>query len=89
MANLKLQPQRWSLKELFPSMEGPELDQAGRELDGILSEFERCREKLGPKLNGDEFVGILQQYERALRKISRIVNYGALLFYEDTQNQKA
>jgi len=89
MADVKLQSVRWSLKELFPSMEGPELDQAGRELDGMLSEFEGWREKLGPKLEGAEFVRILQQYERALRKISRIVNYGALLFYEDTQNQKA
>ena len=89
MANVRLQPERWSLQELFPSMEGPELEQAGRELDGMLSEFERCREELGPKLDGDEFVRILVLYEQALRKISRIVNYGALLFYEDTQNQKA
>ncbi len=89
MAEVKLQPERWSLKELFPSPEGPELEQASRELDGILSEFERCRENLGPTLNADEFVRIVGQYERALRKISRIVNYGALLFYEDTQNQKA
>lgn len=89
MADVRLQPERWSLQELFPSMEGPELEQAGRELDGVLSEFERCREKLGPKLDGDEFVRILVLYEQALRKISRIVNYGALLFYEDTQNQKA
>lgn len=89
MADVRLQPERWSLQELFPSMEGPELTQAGRELDGMLSEFETCREKLGPKLDGDEFVRILVLYEQALRKISRIVNYGALLFYEDTQDQKA
>ena len=89
MAEVKLQPERWSLKELFPSPEGPELEQASRELDLMLSEFEGCRETLGPTLNADEFVQIVGQYERALRKISRFVNYGALLFYEDTQNQKA
>ena len=89
MADVKLQPERWSLQELFPSMEGPELEQATRELDGMLSEFETCRENLGPELNGQEFVRILEQYERAARKISRIVSYGSLLFSEDTQNQKA
>ena len=89
MADVKLQPERWSLQELFPSMEGPELEQATRELDGMLSEFETCRENLGPELNGQEFVWILEQYERAARKISRIVSYGSLLFSEDTQNQKA
>ena len=89
MADVKLQPERWSLKELFPSPEGPELDQASHQLDGMLSEFERCRERLRPDLGEDEFVQILRQYELAVRKIARIVNYGALLFYEDTQNQKS
>jgi oligoendopeptidase F len=89
MADVRLQPERWSLNELFLSPEGPELDQASRELDGMLSEFERHRERLEPNLNPAEFVRILEQYERAVRKIARIVNYGALLFYEDTQNQKS
>ncbi len=89
MAEVNLQPERWSLKDLFPSMEGPELEQASRELDGMLSEFERWREKLDPAIDEAEFVRIIQHYERALRKVYRIVNYGALLFYGDTQDQKA
>ncbi len=89
MAEVRFHPERWSLTELFPSPDAPELEQASRELDGMLAQFESYREKLGPQLSDKDFLEILRAYEQAVRKISRIVNYGELLFYGDTQSQNA
>jgi oligoendopeptidase F len=89
MTEAKLQPKRWSLGELFPSMEGPELERARQELDQMLIEFEAWRERLKPDMPAPDFLQAVAQYERAVRLVSRIVNFGALLFYGDTQDQKA
>jgi oligoendopeptidase F len=89
MAEVKYESERWSLVKLFPSKDSPELEQANQELDQMLSAFEGYREVLSADMSEDEFVKILEEYEQSVRKVSRIVDFGELLFNADTQDQEA
>jgi oligoendopeptidase F len=89
MAEVKYETEGWSLDELFPATDSPELAQANQELDEMLGAFEQYRDQLDTEMSGEAFAAILQDYERLVRKISRIVDYGELLFNADTQDQEA
>ena len=89
MTDKNYEPERWSLSDLFPGKNSPELEQASSELSDLLGEFETNRERLSDEIRGSDLVEILGQYEAMVRKLSRIVDYGELLFAEDTQDQEA
>ena len=79
----------WDLTELFPAKDAPEIDQAKEELNRTLDEFEKFRDELSPGMEEEKFIAVLDAYEQAVRKISRLVYYGELLFQADTQDQDA
>lgn len=89
MAEVKYEMEPWSLTDLFPGKDSPEFKQAKQELDQVLAEFEKHREQLAPDMNEGDFVQILGAYELIVRLISRIADYGELLFNADTQDQRA
>lgn len=89
MADKQYAIEPWSLEDLFPGKESPELDQARQELNQMLSGFEKHRQQLGPEMDQAAFVQLVEDYEQIVRKISRIVDFGELLFSADTQDQKA
>lgn len=80
---------RWSLADLYPSIDSPEVQKARQSLETILKKFEGYREKLSPDLDDKAFIAILEDYENAVRILSRLGAYGSLRFSEDTQDQAA
>ncbi len=89
MSQTTFKQTRWSLDALFPAPDAPELDQAFKQIDLQISEFEALRPKLSPDISADSFKDFLSRIERIQNLASRIYVYAGLLFYEDTQNQTA
>ncbi len=80
---------RWSLKDLFPGPESPELEAAFAELEARAAAFEAFRPELKPEMDTARFMEILDFYEHSARLANRLYGYASLLFAEDTQSQPA
>lgn len=86
---LKYKQKKWSLADLFPSIESEELENAFDDLDKIVADFEKNRSKLTTNISEGDFLTVIQQYEELTRKAYHIYGYANLLFTENTQNQDA
>ena len=89
MAKKKYEQKAWSLADLFPGYDAPELNTAVEEVKTKSAEFEAFRSDLKPDIGEDKFLEILASYESLIRLISRVVYFGQLSFYQDTQDQHA
>jgi len=80
---------RWSLADLFPSPDGPEIENAFTELTALVTDFEQVRPTLSPDLSQAEFMALIHKLEAIRRIASRLGAFSSLWFTEDTQNQAA
>ncbi len=80
---------RWSLADLFPAHDAPEMQAAFGELEAKVADFETLRSQLVPDLPAGTFLDIVQRLEAISRLTHRIYGYAGLWFAEDTQNQAA
>ncbi|OGO17890.1 MAG: oligoendopeptidase F [Chloroflexi bacterium RBG_16_48_8] len=83
------QQEAWSLDDLFPGLDSPEVNQAFEDLENHVRTFEAYRSKLSNDIDKDTFLGILKNYEAGLRRMARLYYYSYLEFSADTQNQVA
>ena len=79
----------WSLTDLFPDVDSPELQTAFKHLEAQVAEFEESRADLLPDISTTKFLSILAESEQFTRAIYRIDGFASLLFAADTQNQNA
>ena len=89
MARGDYQQERWSLDDLFPALDAPQVSQALEEIEALVSEIEGYRARLGEALPADELQALLGSYDRLMRLLSRVVGFAHLRFAEDTQDQQA
>jgi oligoendopeptidase F len=90
MAKSKIYTQkRWSLADLFPSADGPEMKKAFEEMEKQAAAFEKMRPLLKPDISQKDFMTIIRALEAISRMASRFGNYAGLWFSEDSQNQAA
>ncbi|MGQ9832947.1 MAG: M3 family oligoendopeptidase [Candidatus Villigracilaceae bacterium] len=80
---------RWSLTDLFPGSESPELEAAFSELEARAAAFEAFRSELKPDMDPARFMEILEFSEQSARLANRLYGYAELFFTEDTQRQSA
>jgi oligoendopeptidase F len=80
---------RWSLADLFPSVEGSEFQNALGELEKLVAAFEAIRPQLKEDLPVETFLGFLRQMESIAMAESRLYGFVELMFSENTQNQAA
>ncbi|NSW53868.1 MAG: M3 family oligoendopeptidase [Anaerolineae bacterium] len=80
---------RWSLTDLFPAPDSPELESAFAEMDSLVSRFEQIRPKLNEAMDVEEFMDAVDQMDKITRIGHRMYGFVELWFTEDTQNQKA
>jgi oligoendopeptidase F len=78
---------RWSLTDLFESIDSPDLQVALEELEKLVADFEPRRADLSAEISSEDFLNVIRQLEQINNLASRIYDYGALLFSEDTQDQ--
>ncbi|MBC8508059.1 MAG: M3 family oligoendopeptidase [Anaerolineales bacterium] len=87
MSEYKLSP--WSLKDLFPSHDGPEIEAAFMNLEAKADEFEAFREKLTPEIDFEDFMDAIKALEEATIAAYNLSAYPGLWFAADTQSQDA
>jgi oligoendopeptidase F len=80
---------RWSLADLFPAINSPELEAAFSRLDAIVTEFEKIRPELSPDIPVERFLALLKQNEEASLLARHIASFANLAFASDTQDQAA
>jgi len=80
---------RWSLTDLFPSADSPEMQNAFSQLDACMAEFEARREQLHVEMASQDFMDIVRQYEEIHHLAHRVYGHAALSFAADTQDQAA
>ena len=79
----------WSLKDLFPSLDSPELEKAFETLEAQVADFEKIRPQLEPDIPVGSFVEILKDTEESTRLAQRIYVCAGLSFAANTQDQTA
>jgi len=79
----------WSLKDLFPSLDSPELETAFKTLEAQVVDFEKIRPQLKPDIPAGSFVEILKDTEESTRLAHRIYVCAGLSFAANTQDQVA
>lgn len=81
--------ERWSLDDLFPALDAPQVGMTLEEIDGLVAEIEGYRPRLTDTLAAEDFLALLGIYDRLMRLLSRVVGFAHLKFAEDTQDQQA
>ncbi len=89
MSTQTFEQTRWSLADLLPVTEGPELDQILAGLEEAVAQMEAKRGGLSPDMSEAEFLGTMELVETLNVLGSRLGAYGALWHTEDTQDQDA
>jgi oligoendopeptidase F len=77
----------WSLSDLFPAHDSPEMKAAFDELDVKVVEFEALRPSLSPEMPPDAFLNTIRLLEAISRLANRVADFAGLSFAADTQDQ--
>ncbi len=80
---------RWSLADLFPANDSPEMKAALAALDERVAGFEACRAELSPQISVERFLALARDLEDITRLSYRIYGFASLAFAADTQDQAA
>ncbi len=80
---------RWSLADLFPSPDGPEINAAFKSMEEQVVELEKEREFLNTNISPEHFMQIILKEENLTKLGYRLFGFAELWFTEDTQNQAA
>ena len=79
----------WSLADLFPEQESPEMETAFAGLEAQIGDFEKGRQELSSTISPDAFMGFVERLEAISQIANRIYSFASLRFYGDTQDQDA
>src|SRR5512137_410748 len=78
----------WSLRELYPSLDAPQIQDDLQALEARVVAFEALRPTLDAALSEKPFVAALHAYDSLLRLLARLDAFADLLFAQDTQDAK-
>ncbi|MBN2148621.1 MAG: M3 family oligoendopeptidase [Anaerolineales bacterium] len=77
----------WSLGDLFPSHDSPEMRAAFAQIDEKVSAFEGVRPKLKADISAEAFLKVVAMLEAIQELGQRIASYSGLAFSANTQDQ--
>ena len=80
---------RWSLTDLFPAYDAPEMQAAFAEIQSRVTAFEARRPQLKPDLSSSEFMEMVRELEAIQHLANRVEGFALLWFSENTQDQNA
>ena len=80
---------RWSLTDLFPAADSPQLLAAFTQLEAEARAFETWRPRVKVDITKEEFLELVRYLERIVELAQRVDAFAGLWFAEDTQNQAA
>ncbi len=79
----------WSLSDLFPGLDSPELDLSFKHLESQVAEFEEFRPELKAEMPVDKFLNVVRESEKIMRAGYRVYGFSSLSFAANTQDQAA
>ncbi len=80
---------RWSLADLFPGIDSPELEAAFPKLEALVAEFEKVRPDLTSEISAERFMEIIKLDEEATQLAYKLNAFANLSFAQNTQDQAA
>lgn len=80
---------KWSLADLYPGFNTPELESAFDVIEEQVTSFEGLRANLIPDMPADHFVDIVRASEEMTRVANKLYAFAGLSFAADTQDQAA
>jgi oligoendopeptidase F len=80
---------KWSLADLYPGFDTPELESAFDLIEEQVTSFEGLRANLTPDMPADRFVDIVRASEETTRVAHKLYSFAGLSFAADTQDQTA
>ncbi len=80
---------RWSLVDLFPGIDSPELEAAFPKLEALVAEFEKVRPDLTFEISAERFMEIIKLDEEATKLAYKLNAFANLSFAQNTQDQAA
>lgn len=78
---------RWSLTELYPAIDSPEMKRDFGELEKNVAAFEKLRSGLTDSITPQDFMAVVHALEGVYVIATKLGSYAELLFTEDTQSQ--
>ncbi len=85
MTEYQLSP--WSLADLFPAIDAPEVEASFKDLEAKAAAFEQRRSVLTAEIDFEEFMDVIKEIEVMTIEGSRLATFPGMLFAADTQNQ--
>jgi oligoendopeptidase F len=79
----------WSLADLFPGLDSPELQDAFASIEAQVARFETVRTRLAPDMPVADFMEIVRQMEALSTEAYKVNAFANLAFAADTQDQAA
>ncbi len=83
----KLSP--WSLADLFPGIDAPELEAGFKDLDTQIANFEKSRHLLKADIPSNNFLEVIRDLEASTKLANTLSSYASLAFAANTQDQSA
>ncbi len=80
---------KWSLADLYPGFNTPELESAFDVIEEQVTSFEGLRSNLTPDMPADRFLDVVRASEEMSRVAHKLYAFAGLSFAADTQDQKA
>ena len=80
---------KWSLADLYPGFNTPELESAFDVIEEQVTSFEGLRSNLTPDMPVDRFLDIVRASEEMTRVAIKLSSFAGLAFSADTQDQTA
>jgi oligoendopeptidase F len=80
---------KWSLADLYPGFNTPELESAYDNIEEQVASFEGLRAHLTPDMPADRFLDVVRASEEMTRVVHKLYSFAGLSFAADTQDQTA
>ncbi|MBI1793111.1 MAG: M3 family oligoendopeptidase [Chloroflexi bacterium] len=79
----------WSLADLFPGFDSPDLEAAFDKVEEQVTSFEGVRGRLKSEMEAQQFLDVVRASEETARIVSKLYSFAGLSFAADTQDQAA
>jgi oligoendopeptidase F len=89
MNNKNYQQTRWSLQDLFPGPQSPELEAGIEKITDLVENLEKRRSELVEDISQDTFLFVVKDMESIVALGQKVGTFAGLYYSEDTQNEVA
>ena len=87
MNNKNYQQTRWSLQDLFPGPQSPQLEAGIEKITNLVENLEKRRAVLVDDISQDVFLSVVKDMETIVALGQKVATFAGLYFSEDTKTK--